>query len=108
MEIKSFIYYDILEFTRNRDKLCELLVEYGIFASEITCPTCRKAEIDRKLKLDNGRLKYYCNATIRLNKKRAKRCNYSISARKGTFFSAHLEPETILKYVFLFFGTLIY
>ena len=35
MEVKRFIYYDILEYTRDRDRLCQLLIEYGIFASEI-------------------------------------------------------------------------
>ena len=97
MEVKRFIYYDILEYTRDRDRLCQLLIEYGIFASEIECPQCKKAGKDRKIKLHSNSLNYYCRSMIRIDKKAPKKCNYSIAARKGTFFSSRLEPETILK-----------
>ena len=98
MEVKKFFYFEFMrDYVFNRVKLCDLLIEYGIFAAEIDCPKCEKAKINRKIKLNTEHLWYQCSGTIRMPKKAPKKCNYRKAARLGTFFQGCLSLERIFE-----------
>ena len=72
------------------DKLIELAQNHGVLLKERECPTCKNL-----CRLDLNRKQWRCDKSYVAGKRRRKRCSFSVSVFKGTWFAnSHLDIET--------------
>ena len=98
--VKTFISYGdfCVSYSGQVRLLLDFVQRHGVILKEKTCPNCATL-----CHLDCNRKAFRCDKTLVSRGKRKRRCNFSVSCFKGTWFErAHLDIETNLKFVFLF------
>ena len=91
-------FYDFVrEYLPSREKLCNLMIRCGIFADKIECPECKKAKIERKIKLDIENLWYECSGYIEKPGTARVKCDNRTEARVGTILQSELKFEKIIE-----------
>jgi phage FluMu protein Com len=98
MEVRKYEFYSFIQdILTDKAKINQLLVDYNVYAAEIECPRCKNIGISTILPINLENASYRCWKMVPRNRQRRTKCNFKISARKGTFFDSNLETETILK-----------
>ncbi|XP_039277164.1 uncharacterized protein LOC120355641 [Nilaparvata lugens] len=75
--------------------LIDKCMEWGILKRVIVCSACGRDECKmtlRKCNSETDGYKWYCNNYRSENKKKRKRCGYSVNLRRGTFFEKSKLP----------------
>lgn len=85
-------------YTGRFDKLVSFSQTHGLILSEKRCPQCQSL-----CRIDLNKKSFRCDKSAASGHKRRRRCNFSESVFKGTWFDhAHVDLETNLKFIVLF------
>jgi hypothetical protein len=94
--------FEFVNIINSQEKLIDFLIQRGVLKNTITCSKCNNnIDLDKKTLIYRCRKRY----TVKnIHKKRVlKQCDYSKSAKYGTWFDkSHLDVDTICKIIACF------